>query len=815
MRIFALLLISLFSYGKIRAQDISGSVIDNQGKPLANATIGLRKASDSTVVKYSVTDTAGHYRLSRLPSGRYFITVSAVGYYPVSGAAFDLKEDNVRLPVLTADTRRDTLKNAEVSAVKPLLQVRPDRMILNVQGNINSVGKDALDLLRQSPGVTVDNGNSLTLNGKNGVQVFVDGRPTYLTGNDLANYLKTIQSSSVESIEIITSPPAKYEAAGTAGIINIRLIKDKSLGTSVTANAGYNIGKYSKYNAAIGFNHRDRQLDVFGSYTYNNSINWAQSYFHRTQLDTLFLGNDNFITKTSSSTFRGGLDYYLNKKSTLGILVSATLATDSILTNSNTPIVYQPTNVTNRLLVADNRTSDLQDNYNFNLNYRYAGGAGQQLELNADYGLYHLRRNQLQPNNYFDSTGKLFLYSDDYNILSPTDIHIYSFKADYEWNFLKGRLGAGGKISYVTSDNDFQEYDLSGSARVLDSLSSDVFTYKENINAAYLNYNRTFKTLVLQAGLRVENTNSKGASTGWQQAAADYSPYDSLYPRHYTDFFPGISLSWNKDPKSQWTLSYSRRIDRPEYQDLNPFEFKVDDYTFSKGNTQLRPQYADNLGLTWTWHYAFSAALTYSHVSDLFTTVPDTTDRSKTVITKVNLADQYIAGLNLSYAFQFKWYSGFVNADGFYALYKADFGAGRMIDLNVFHTSILSQHNFRLGHGWSASLTQLYLGPNIYQSTLQARHMWGLDGGLQKSLFKGNATATVSVSDIFHTENWSAISNFAGQYISTGGSSETRQLKLSFRYRFGNKQVKAAGSHSPGSEEENKRVAPGVSGASQ
>ncbi|HEV3324640.1 MAG TPA: outer membrane beta-barrel family protein [Puia sp.] len=808
MRKTALLLLILLSYAGLRAQEISGFIKDSQGKPLAGASVALKKRYDSSIIKLGISDTTGRYSFSAIPAGAYFVAVSHVGYTPANSTPFGIADYSAtQAPTVILVRASRELKEAEVTAVKPLVEVKPDKIILNVEGNINAIGENALDLLRKSPGVTVDNNNNLGLSGKNGVQVYVDGRPAYLSGNDLAQYLKTILSSSIESIEIISNPSARYEAAGTAGIINIRLKKDKSLGTNLTASAGYNIGTYSKYNANVSFNHRDQHLNVFGNYTYNNATDLAKAIQNRTQLDTLFRQQDVLTIPSVSHTFRGGLDYFFNKKSTLGVLVSGTFSTDSIRSNSNTPIIYIPTNVTSRMLVADNRTSELRDDYTFNLNYHYADSSGHELTLNADYGLYRIRSNQLQPNNYFDSTGKTFLYSSDYNILSPTNIDIYSFKADYQLNVLKGQLGVGGKISYVTSANNFLQYDLLNSGRMMDSLNSDNFNYKENINAVYVNYNRTFKHLTAQAGLRVENTNSRGVSVGWQRTDGDFSVYDSTYPRHYTDFFPSASLLWNKDPMRQWSLSYSRRIDRPQYQDVNPFEFKVDDYTFSKGNTQLRPQYANNLGLTWTYKYALSVTLSYSHTSDLFTTVPDTTDRSKTIVTRVNLASQDVTGLNISYSFQYKWYSAFANVNSFYAQYRANFGGpGRIINENIFHTTIYSQHNFRLGGGWTASLTELYSSPNIWEATLKSSTVWSLDAGIQKTLFAGNATLKASVSDIFRGLNYSATSYFAGQYIYNAGSSETRQLKLNFTWRFGNKQVKAARPHASGAEEENKRV---------
>ena len=813
MRIATLFLLSLVCYAKSEAQQITGSSHDDQGKPLAAASVVLKKTKDSSVVKLSISDAEGQYEFSAIPEGQYFVTISHVGYVPVNSAAFRVEGVSVHIPAVVMARASRELKEVEVAARKPLVEVKPDKIVLNVENSINAVGEDALELLRKSPGVTVDKDNNLSLGGKNGVQVYVDGRPAYLSGSDLAEYLKTILSSSVESIEIISNPSAKYEAAGSAGIINIRLKKDKSFGTNLTAGAGYDIGTYSKYNGNFSFNHRDKELNVFGDYTFNHAINLTHATLYRTQLDTLFRQQSTLVQTTTSHRFRVGVDYSPDKKNTLGVLVSGTFANDSLRSNSTTPIVYLPSNTTSRILEANNRTGGQRNNGNINVNYRYADTIGHELNLNADYSIYRLRSNQLQPNHYYDSTGETLLYSNNYNILSPTNIDIYSLKADYEENFFKGRLGFGGKVSYVTSTNNFQEYDIFNSGKVLDSLSSDNFNYKENINAVYANYNRTFKGWVVQAGLRVENTNNKGNSTGYQQARADYIAYDSAFPRHYTDFFPSASITWNKDPARQWTLNYSRRIDRPDYQDLNPFEFKLDDYTFSKGNTRLKPQYANGAGLTWLYKYKLTVALNYTHISDLFTTLPDTTDRSKTVVSKVNLASQDIAGLTVSYPFQYKWYSAFINVNSYYALYKANFGGpGRIVDINVFNTTIYSQHSVRLGGGWTGEVTQYYTSPSILQSTLRARSLWSLDGGFSKTLFSGNATLKASVSDIFNTLHWSATSNFSGQYILTTGGYESRQLKLHFTYRFGNKQVKAARRHETGAEDEIKRVNQGGGG---
>lgn len=807
MRKTALCFFILLSYASLKAQEITGLAEDDQGKPLAGASVALKNDKDSSVVKLTISKTTGSYSFSAIGPGSYFVTISHIGYTAQSSANFETRAGgNLELPAILLPHMTKELKEAIVAAQKPLVEVKTDRLILHVEGNIAAIGSDALELLKKSPGVTVDKDNNLSLNGKNGVQVYVDGHPTYISGATLAGYLKTVQSSAIASIEIIANPGAKYEAAGSAGIIDIRLKKNTAFGNNISVSAGYNVGIYSNYDADVKVNHRDAHFNIYGDYSFNRGDYEVYAAMHRIQLDTSFLQHSVLLSTPTTHTYKAGADWFLNKKNTLGVLVSGSSATETIATTSSTPIVYVPTNITSRVLQANNHTVTSSDNINTDLNYRYADSSGGELDIDADYSLFHLRSNQFQPNNYFDSTEKTLLYSHDYNIVSPTNIHIYSLKADYEANVLKGRLGFGGKSSYVTTTNDFGEYDLTAAGRAMDSLSSNDFDYKENINAVYMTYNRTVPGWVFQGGLRAENTNDKGTSTGWKNKTADLITYDSSFMRHYTDLFPSAAVTYNKNPNKQWTLNYSRRIDRPAYQDLNPFEFKVDDYTFSQGNTLLRPQYTNSVGLTFMYKYKLTATLSYSHTKDLTTTLADTTQGSRTIVRRENLANQDIAGITLSYPFSYRWYSMFFNANTYYSLNKANFGPGREVDVNVFHSTIFSQHSVRLGKGWTVLLTEYLSTPDIWQATLRSSTMWGLDGGVQKTVLDGRGSFKVSVTDIFKTMHYTATSDFAGQYIRDSGGYDSRQLKLYFTYRFGNLGLKAARRHDNAAEEETKRA---------
>ncbi|HYC27530.1 MAG TPA: TonB-dependent receptor, partial [Chitinophagaceae bacterium] len=640
-------------FNSINAQ-VSGLVKDEDGKPVKGATISLLK--DSSIIKYAVSGADGLYNFTGIKEGNYRIKTSFVGHKPSISAPFSYTGADITMPATVLAKVEGSMKEVVVTATKPLVEVKADKMILNVEGTINAVGSDMMELLRKSPGIMVDKDDNISMNGKNGVQVYIDGRPTPLAGQDLANYLKSIQSSQVEAIELITNPSAKYEAAGNAGIINIRLKKNKSLGTNGSVNAGWNIGSMPKYNGGISLNHRNAKVNIFGTYSYNHATNVNNMNIYRTVLDSIFDQKGKMTLENSSHSFKTGLDYFLNKKSTVGIILNGNFADPTFSNNGRTEISNKTSGIADRVLVADNTNNMQRDNMNANLNYMYNNPNGKSLNLNADYGFYNLNSNQYQPNHYFDRNG-VKMSSVIYQMLAPTNIDIYSIKADYEQNFKKGKLGYGGKIGYVTSDNDFQRYNVYASGNELDRDRSNSFEYKENINAAYVNYNRQLKGFMIQAGVRVENTNIEGISTGEKLDNGDYKPYDVTFNRHYTNAFPSAAITFNKNPKSQFGLTYSRRIDRPAYQDLNPFEMKLDEYTFMKGNINLRPQYTNSFGITHTYKFKLNTSLNYSHVNDMFAQLLDTAEKSKAFISKRNLAKQDIVALNVSYPLQIKKFS--------------------------------------------------------------------------------------------------------------------------------------------------------------
>lgn len=791
-----------------QAQTITGVVTDDVKKPAKGVSVTLHKAKDSSIVKIAITNNDGIYTFNAV-AGKYFISVSNLGFTKQNTANFDIAASNYNVPEIALVKSSKSLGEVTVSSKKPLIEVKADKTIFNVEGSINATGTDAFELLRKSPGVMIDKDDNVSLAGKNGVLVYIDGRPSPLAGKDLADYLKTIQSSNIEAIELITNPSAKYDAAGNAGIVNIRLKKNKAFGTNGSVNAGYAIGTYPKYNGGINLNNRNKKLNLFGNYNYNNSKNANTLSIYRELLDTSFDQNGNMDSKSETHTFKAGFDFYANKKNTFGIIVDGNFSNTTIANLGTTPVHYigNGKNDYIRNLVADNSSAMKNNNININGNYKYVDTSGHEVNFDANYGHFDNNNNQLQPNYYYDANNNPS-GSAIYRMLSPSIIDIVNGKVDYEQRLSGGKLEAGVKISNVKTTNDFQRYnvsDIANDIKTIDNLRSNKFVYTEQINAAYLNFNKQLKGVMFQVGLRVENSNVTGVSSGKKDAAGTIS-FDSTIERKYTDLFPSASLTFNKNPMNQWSLSYSRRIDRPAYQKLNPFEFKLDDYTYQKGNTALTPQYTNTFSVSNTYHYMLTTTLSYSHIKDMFAQIIDTTEKSKSFMTHKNLATQDIINLSIGYPVQKGIYSAYFSLNGYYSRYKADLGPDRKVDLEVTAANFYMQHGFNLGKGYKAELSSWMSTPSIQEGTFKSKAMGFVDLGLSKSILQGKGTIKLAVSDIFKTMKWQGTSDFVGQKLTGMFRWESQQFKLNFSYRFGKNTVKAARQRETGAEDESKRV---------
>jgi hypothetical protein len=769
--------------------NINGRISDNNGKPLANVIVSLLKARDSSLVKTDVSDSEGNYEILTKSGGKYLLSYTSLGFEKKYSDLFTLAEEQkFSVKPVSLQPAINNLQQVTVTAQKPMIEVKADKTIFNVENSINATGSNALELLQKSPGVKVDNNNNISLKGKNGTKIYIDGKPLQLDVANLAEYLKSINSSDIESIEMISNPSAKYDASGNAGIINIKLKKNKKFGTNGNISAGLTQGITPKGNGSVSLNYRDKKVNLFSNAS-GYLGNWENMQnLYRIQNDTIFDERSTQHNHNKGVNLKAGADFFLNSKNTLGIMATTNFSSNDWQSEGSTPIYYEPTGQYVKTLKAFNIVPGNRNNTDFNLNYRYADTSGKEINFDADYGNFIGRAGSYQPNYYLGKNGDS-LYSVITRNYTPTNIDIYTAKVDAEQKAGKGKLGYGVKFSYVKTRNAMDFYTVQNGIDSYVPGESNSFTYKENINAAYINYQVQFHPKwSLQAGLRMEQTNSEGILT----RADGIIQSDDDVKRNYLNFFPSAALTWTLNKKNMLNLTFSRRIDRPGYQDLNPFENKLDELTYEKGNAFLRPQYTNNIELTHTFSGMINTTIGYSHVKDYATQFLDTTNKNATYVQQRNLATQQIITFNTGSSLPIrKWWNGYAN----------------MVNLSFPSYGSYLQQSFTLGKDYTAELSGWFNGPGAWGATGKTKSQGGLDIGIQKQFLQKKATLKISATDLLATASpWKINSNFGGLYLNGNGTWESQTIRVNFTYRFGSSQIKSARQRQTGLESENKRI---------
>jgi iron complex outermembrane recepter protein len=797
----AALLAQMAAYGQL-----NGLVQDESNKPIASATISLYRAVDSSLIKSVPSQKDGTYSVPVTEQGQYFVKVTNTGYREQI-RSFSYLGKPVALSIGLVP-KEGALENVIIKAQKPPIEMKADKMIFNVEANAAATGLDGMELLRQAPGVLVDHEDNITLSGKSGVQVFIDGKPSPLTGKDLTSYLRSVRSNSIDAIEIINNPSAKYDAAGTGGIINIKLKKNSSFGTNGSVNTDYQQGIfYPKFNNGFSINTRNKNINLFGNLNYTNATNVFDLDIYRDVMDSLFDTYSSSVTRVRTVNFKTGLDLFLNKRSTLGFLAAGNLSNDNNRLNSITYIKDKNSFKTDRLLRSNNTTAAEKDNVNFNINYLYQHENGRSLTVDADYGRFKAYSENFQPNRFYDSTGANLISEKNFMLVTPTQIDIYSLKSDYEQNLAGGKLGVGFKSTSIRSDNVFRSFFNNDNKLSYDSTLSNNFLYRENINAVYSTFNRSFKSIQLLFGLRLEQTISKGTSTGFHKNTSNqFADYKENFSRNLLNLFPSFSLSFTKNPKSQWTVSYSRRINRPSYNDMNPFERRQSEYTGFKGNPNLRPELAHSFGLSHVFKNKLVTIAGFTQTENVIASISDTLNGTRSFYFPKNLASQQNFNINSNYSYSKKAFSFTTGFTAAYIHNKADFGAGRTIDLRVKSFTTYIQPNVKPGKGWSFMTRAWYNSPQIFRGTMLMQQQFSMNIGMQKLLFNDAATLRVNFNDVFHSLRFVGTSDFAGQYLLANAYFEQRRLIVSMNYRFGSSQVKANRQRKTGIDEEAQRT---------
>ncbi len=791
-----------FSYISLNAQNgiIKGIVTDSENAPQEFTNILLLNPADSTLIKGVVTNFDGEFIFEKLQKGEYLISATMIGFNDAYSQLIQSNNDEIILDNLIL-TEGVELSEVTVTAKKPFIEMKADKIVVNVENSTVNAGNSALEVLQKSPGVTVDKDNNISLRGKQGVLVMINGKNQYMSGDELTRLLESTPAENINSIEIITNPSSKYDAEGNSGIINIRMKKNENLGYNGSVNAGFRQGYRSNYNTGLDLNYRSSNINIYGS---ASMYDWAGFQDLGLMRVIPFEGGNTTFDQASDMTFDGrsyngklGIDFMITDKTTIGALYKFNDGRSDWYNDNMTLISGDNSPGFDRLDVLGEQLSNwTQHSYNFNVMHNFDDN-GTSLSFDVDYSLYDSQGDNTYDNEYRDLNNARVL--DPFNLrnLQSTDIRIFATMLDYTKTLQSGySLELGAKVSMVQTDNDTKFEALENGEWMNQVDRTNNFIYDENVFAAYANASKSFGKINVQAGLRVEHTQSEGQSV----------TLDESVPRIYTNLFPSISLSHQVGESHSLSYSYSKRLNRPNYQDLNPFIEYLDDYTFQKGNPFLNPQYSDAIGVNYGFKNFIFLSANYSYTRDAITEVIEQFSAdNQTFQTNVNLDNFNSGSLTLSTGIPWKELGmSRINITSFYNGFQSSIPSGTLDNSSIGYNIYLG-NEFNLPAGITFELSGNYRSGLTY-GLFEISPEYGIDLGFSKDVMKGKGSIKLGLDDVFYTRQNTVKVRQDDISLDVRQRRDSRRVKLNFKYKFGNNKVKKARRRSTATDDATSRI---------
>lgn len=796
-------IIPFFSFAKVfNGGTVKGVLLDNHQSPLPFSTVMLNNSADSTLYKGEITNDKGEFTFENVKEGSFYVQIQVIGFKKINGKIFTVSKENpvIELGTFTAEAQSSELGVVTVKGDKPFIERQVDKMVVNIENSIVQTGSSIMEVMEKLPGVLVNQDDQISLKGKQGVIILIDGKQTGLSGSDLANMLKGLPSNSIQKIEIITNPSSKYDAAGNAGIINIVMKKNRQQGFSGNISAGYGQGRYGKFNTALSLNYKDKWYNLFFNYSFSKRKGFNNLTLDRVFPDSInksiILQTNNYIKfPFETHNPRLGADFYLSKKTTLSLLGSSVINQFNPTGSSRTFIVDQDFNpISNSQFM--NNSRDRWYNYALNAEIRTQyDTTGKELTVSLDYAKYWNITKQAFSTTFFNNEGNVlnqtFLNGDQKGLLN-----LFAGKADYTHPLNKdSKLEMGVKSSYVASDNNVKFYNNIQNELVFDTARSSHFLYSENINAVYCNYNRTLGKLSLQFGVRAEQTLANGEQLLNGQT----------FNRNYIQVFPTAFADYKFNDKHDLNINIGRRIDRPGYNQMNPFRRLIDATTYSEGNPYLLPELTYNFELTYSYKNTFFITPGYSISNQkIIDALLQDSKLRKTIQTTVNIDKFNYYSLNLVLTKRFTpWWTTNTSFLAFHNTYKG------VINNNVVNNSIPSftastNNSFAIRDGLSMECGFQYNHKGIYGITT-IRSLYNLTLGVQQQFLKKRLTLTVNVSDLLWANYPSGVTSFNDVNETWKSKRDTRVITGTLSYKFG-KGKAARMRRNTGADEEKQRI---------
>jgi len=791
-----IVIIYSFSYAQ-SSYTITGRVIITSTSFAGGATITLLQNSDSSSVKSTVCNNQGVFELKGVAPGNYILLINKIGYQKLYSSPIRIVNVNIHLPdVLLLPATKD-LKEVTITAKRDYIEVKPDKTILNVDRSILAAGNSVFDILGTAPGVRIlDNG--VYIKGGQKALIAIDGKPIgQLTDEQLADLLKSYQSSMITQIEIISNPPARYDAAG-GGVINIILKKSKDYGFKANIIESAAAGQDYRLSSGINLDYRIKNLNFFGNYNFSDSkiprILDIDRTIGSTALNENYLG----ITHLLNNGFNGGIDYNLSAKQTVGVLMYGYHNQIDIDKNNTTDILNQGSLDSN--ITTNSHINRSITNLNYNFNYKGSFGKEDNTTLSADFDYSTYRRNsaELLENNFFDADGIQYQDPLFYVDNSPSQINVRSERIDFTQVLSKtGTLGLGLRNNQANSNNmiDFKQRSSADSVYIPVPSLTDHFTYDERINAAYINYDDKLNNTGIALGLRAEQTSSLAESLNPNKTTSS----------SYLDFFPNVEITQWVDKDNTLVVAYNRRLTRPQYQDLNPFVAYIDEYSYSTGNTFLKPEYFTTYQVTDVFKQKYKLDLSVQVTTDFFVNIFQQNDSTKvftSTISNIGTRYEYNAEATLPVDVT-KWWNANVYLYGSYQKYVYNTGNP---DKTTTDFEIKITQNFTLAHTIRAELFTGWESPTYY-GIKQYADEWSTRAGVSKSILNDNGSIKLAISDIFNSQEYRYTSQYQNLNLTGFEKAGSRFVTATFTYRFGRQTIKS-NKQQNGNADELKRLNP-------
>jgi len=784
------------------SSEVMGKLLDESQIEVIYASVSLMQ-NDITLINNAISNTEGEFKFVDVEPGTYTLTIDHFEHEPYTSDSFTVSTNEIKIiPDIILKPSVNSLSEVVVTKKKRLIEIKADKIVFNVASSPSASGTNGLDLLKKSPGVTVDIDNEISLLGKKNVQVYLNGVESRLSGNDLTTFLQSLTSDTIDSIEIISNPSSKYEAEGAGGIINIRMKKNVATGFNGSATSSFSKGIEYEYsnNLSLNFGSGKVKTNFDITQSENNELEFFDD--RKTQNNSILYLNSEETKIRNGYNVGLGLESQLSNNHYLYFSARGIFNKNDNSLNSTTDIYQEDPFQFSEVLLSQSYLDGTSNNYIGNLNHFWDLGTSSTLSTNFSLGSYDTQKSTLQPNTYFEPDGTTIIGMEDAAFDADTTIDLWSAKTDFEKEWNKISISTGIKYAQISTDNGFSFYNIENDIRIFDPTKSNDFNYTENIAAVYATVNlKLFNALTLNAGLRVENTASRG------KLISDIPTDNKDVSRNYTDYFPNVNLSLDNLENHNWSLSMGRRITRPNYQDLNPFETPTSQLVIWKGNPFLKPNYIMNYQLSYSWKQKFVITGHYSKTKDFFAKIVEIIEDDKTQIIPRNMEKSINYGISMSYPLTItEFWELMVFGNASRQIYKGDL-EGTFIDLETTLWDYQVQNIFNLPEGFFMDITFTQRSKWIWRGSVFIEGSESLSFGIRKDFLDKKLQLRLTGSDILRTaSDYPYYSDYGGIDLDGVYTDDGRRFGLGATFKFGNQQSKSKKKVKSGLDDELDRI---------